>query len=113
MMSHRSYLKNVLSRHGFQILEAHDGASAISIKRKFAGRIAALVTDIEMKGMNGIALAKTVTGEFPKIPVLFMTATAISEEDLRRDVPLCVLLQKPFAPKQVVQLLRILLVRTS
>ena len=75
----RSYLKNVLSRNGFQILEAHDGASAISITRKFAGSIAALVTDIEMKGMSGIALAKTVTGEFPQIPVLFMTGMTISK----------------------------------
>jgi DNA-binding response OmpR family regulator len=105
----RAYVKKVLSRDGFDILEAPDGASAISITREFGRNIAALVTDVEMNGVSGTALATTITREFPNIPVLFMTAKVISEEDLRRDVPNCVLLQKPFNPRELILMLRNLL----
>ena len=106
----RSFLKKLLSREGFEVFAAHDGPSAISLIRENSGNVAALVTDIEMVGMSGIALAKTVAEEFPQVPVVFVTAVLVSEEDLRRDVPQYVMLQKPFYPKQLVQSLRTLLV---
>ena len=109
----RSYLRRLLSQEGFDIREAHDGPTAISVIRELSGNIAALVTDIEMKGMSGIALAKAVTGQFPQIPVLFVTAVLLSEEDLRRDMPRCAFLQKPFDPRKLVQLLRALLARSE
>jgi CheY-like chemotaxis protein len=110
-LSARLFLKRLLSRAGFEILAAHDGASAISVIREFGGNVAALVSDVEMKGMNGIVLAKVVAGEFPQIPVLFTTSMSLSEEDLRRDVPRCILLQKPFRPKALIRLLWNLMVR--
>jgi len=97
-----SYMKTLLSRNGFEILQAHDGPTAISVIREFGGNVGALVTDIEMTGMSGIALAKAVTEEFKQIPVLFVTGGPFSEKDLRRDVPRCVLLQKPFDPMELV-----------
>jgi len=107
----RLFLKKLLSRAGFEILATHDGASAISVIREFGGNVSALVSDVEMKGMNGITLAKVVAGEFPQIPVLFTTSMSISEQDLRRDVPRCSLLQKPFRPKELIRLLWNLVVR--
>ena len=95
----RSYLKKLLLREGFEILAVHDGPSAIALIREIGGHIAALVTDIEMRDMDGIVLAKAVTGEFPDIPILFITALPISEMDLRLSVPRCVLVQKPFDSK--------------
>ena len=108
-----SYMNKLLSRNGFEILQAHDGPTAISVIRQFGGNIAALVTDIEMKGMSGIALAKTVTEEFPQIPILFVTGGQFSEKDLRRDVPQYILLQKPFDPMQLVQSLSNMLERSE
>ncbi len=78
---------------------------------KRGGEIAAMLTDIEMEGMSGIDLAKSVISEFPAIPVLFVSASAISEEELRRDVPGCSLVQKPFVPADLIQSLKNLLVR--
>jgi CheY-like chemotaxis protein len=110
-LSVRLFLKKLLSRAGFEILVTHDGASAISVIREFGGNVAALVSGVEMKGMNGIVLAKAVAGEFPLIPVLFTTSASISEEDLRQDVPRCVLLRKPFLPKALIRSLWNLAVR--
>jgi CheY-like chemotaxis protein len=106
-----SFVKNQLSRDRFSTIEAHDGPNALSAVREAGGKIAALLTDIEMMGMSGITLAKTVTAEFPNIPVLFMSAVATSNEELERDVPGCAVVQKPFVGATLVQSLRNLLAR--
>ena len=54
----RSMVKLLLSRSGFQTIEARDGRSALDALRRNAGEISALVTDIEMVGMSGVELAK-------------------------------------------------------
>ena len=58
----RAYLKTLLSRDGFDVLAVQDGAIAISVIREIGGNIAGLVTDIEMKDMDGLELAKAVRG---------------------------------------------------
>jgi CheY-like chemotaxis protein len=105
----RTVLKKLLLREGFETLATHDRASAISIIREFGGNIAALVTDTETTGTCGIALAQTVTAEFPHIPILFVSAAAISQEDLRGVAPRCALVGKPYVPKDLVHSLRNLL----
>jgi len=107
----RSLVNRLLSRQGFQVIEAHDGPSALSAIRERGGRIAALLTDIEMEGMSGMDLAKSVISEFPAIPVLFLSGEVVSEEELRRDVPNCAFVLKPFVPTGLVQSLRDLLMR--
>jgi CheY-like chemotaxis protein len=87
----RLLLKTLLSRQGFQIIEAYDGASALAALRRSGGAVGALLTDIEMDGMSGIELAKIVATEFPSIPILVMSASEIPEEELRGDVPSCAL----------------------
>jgi hypothetical protein len=39
------HMNKLLSGHGFDILEAHEGPTAISVIRQFGGNITALVTD--------------------------------------------------------------------
>uniref|UniRef100_Q01TN7 Response regulator receiver protein n=1 Tax=Solibacter usitatus (strain Ellin6076) TaxID=234267 RepID=Q01TN7_SOLUE len=93
----RLLVNRLLSQHGFLVIEAHDGLSALAALRQAGGAVGALLTDIEMDGMNGIELAKTVVAEFPSIPILVMTASEISEDVLRSEVPTCALfVRKPF-----------------
>jgi DNA-binding NtrC family response regulator len=105
----RSMLKKLLSRNGFETIEARDGQNAISTVRELSGDIAALVTDIDMKGMSGIELAKTVQSEFPTIQILLLSAVPNWEGELNRGVPGSVFLQKPFDPAMLVQTLKHLL----
>jgi CheY-like chemotaxis protein len=104
-------VNRLLSRQGFHAIEARDGPSALSAVQERGGEIVALVTDIEMEGMSGIDLAKSVISKFPAIPVLFLSGVAISGDELRRDVPSCAFVQKPFVPANLVQSLRDLLKR--
>jgi len=70
----------LLTRLGYQTLEARDGPEAIAMLEG-AGRIDLLFTDVVLpKGMNGTALARAAQRLKPKLRVLYMsgyTANAI------------------------------------
>jgi CheY-like chemotaxis protein len=70
----------LLTRLGYQALEAHDGPEAIATLEQ-GGRIDLLFTDVVLpKGMNGTALAQAAQKRRPGLKVLYMsgyTANAI------------------------------------
>jgi CheY-like chemotaxis protein len=70
----------LLTRLGYQTVEARDGPAAISILEQ-GGRIDLLFTDVVLpKGMNGTALAREAQQRRPGLKVLYMsgyTANAI------------------------------------
>jgi CheY-like chemotaxis protein len=68
----RLYLKKVLLRAGFRVLEAASGADAQLIAD--AGRkVDLLMTDYQMPGQNGVQLARWFREKLPGIPVLLAT----------------------------------------
>lgn len=80
---------------GFRVLATADAASAREAFRQNPD-VAALVSDIRMPGVDGIALARSLREERPGLPVLFVSGYADLEErdalqDLRADF-----LAKPF-----------------
>ncbi len=100
----RLLINKLLARQGFQVIEAHDGCSALAALRKSGGAVGALLTDIEMAGMSGIDLARRMASEFPTIPILMMSASDISEEALRCAVPRYALfVRKPFNGRSFIQ----------
>jgi DNA-binding response OmpR family regulator len=105
----RSFLRKLLSRHGFATIEARDSLTAISTVRETGGNIAALISDVDMPGMGGVELAKTVRSEFPTIPILLMAAIPDWEGDLNEHVSGAEFVHKPFDPPILIQKLRGLL----
>ncbi len=81
------------------MIEAADGAGRHSTRRKHAGRIDLLVTDVVMPGMSGGQLAEMLTEKYPDMKVLFMSGYAetivLSHKIMDMDVR-CNFLQKPF-----------------
>jgi DNA-binding NtrC family response regulator len=105
----RSLLKRLFSRKGYEIIEAPNGQSALSTLREMNGNIAALITDVEMTGMSGLELAKTVQSEFPTIPILVLFADPTAEGELKQSTPGIVFVPKPFDLAMLIQTLRNLL----
>jgi CheY-like chemotaxis protein len=95
----RCLLKRILVCHGFTVVEADDGTSALGKVREMGGHIAGLITDIDMTGMTGIDLAKRVASEFPKIPILFVSSAA---PESTKAVAGSAFLAKPFHPATLV-----------
>jgi len=94
----RTLSRRYLQQKGYTVLEAADGAAAITICSTHAGPIHLLLTDVVMPGMNGRELARRICAMRPGTKVLFMSG--YSENAVTRDAPVeepIALLQKPFA----------------
>jgi two-component system cell cycle sensor histidine kinase/response regulator CckA len=97
----RKMLKLTLQRHGFEVFDATDGASAIALSEKQP--IDILVSDIVMKEMDGWTLAASLRQRFPDLPVLFMSGYPTDFEYGQRMNARWAFLPKPFQPGELVE----------
>ena len=102
----RGLVNQTLEAQGYTVLIAEDGWEGIKIARNHKGFINLLFTDVVMPGMGGAELAVAMNELYPGIKILFMSGYARSqllEEGIPADAPL---LEKPFTPAQVVDMVR-------
>lgn len=92
----RRLVSGALRRRGFEVLEAEDGAQALRAIDQPG--VTLLLTDIEMPGINGYALAEIVRDRHPECGILLMSG-GVSGERVR-DYPF---LQKPFLPSRLLE----------
>ena len=62
-----------LTRRGFTVVEAEDGAAALELFRQENDRVDILVTDVVMPRMNGADLAKAAERIRPGLKILFIS----------------------------------------
>lgn len=94
-----SILAEGLGDAGFDVLTAPDGETALGLVRTRG--IDVLVTDVDMPGMNGIALVAQVRALSPEMPCVFMTGMT-EPCDLAGET----VIQKPFTPATLQYALR-------
>ncbi len=99
----RSFVRIVLSRQGYEVLEAEDGVEALEVVEQHADEIEFLVTDVKMPRMDGITLGERIGAGYPAIPVLYMSAYIPSAP---KGVPSRRFLTKPFRPDALVNCIR-------
>ena len=63
----------MLTRDGYGVIEAANGAEALDTIRAWNGRVDLVLTDAMMPVMNGGELADALATEYPRIRVLFMS----------------------------------------
>ncbi len=94
-------IEDVLQDGGFMILSACDGGQAISFLRDQRWNILAVVTDIRMgAGPDGWEVARHARGLNPRIPVIYMSGDSAMDWSVQ-GVPGSLMIQKPFAPAQI------------
>ena len=98
----RLYIKTILLRAGFQVLEAADGLDALEVFRVWGGRIDLVITDIRMPRMTGTDLAISLRSDRPAIPLIFVSGepTPVDLIDPKTGV---FFIEKPFAPKVLLE----------
>ena len=69
----RRLVVSELTRRGFTVLEADDGAAALEVFHREKDRVDVLVTDVVMPRMNGADLAKAVGRIRPGLKILFIS----------------------------------------
>jgi PAS domain S-box-containing protein len=93
----RELARELLEAGGYTVLEAANGADAISLAEKHPGPIHLLLSDVVMPGMNGPELAGKIIGGRPDTKVLYMsghTGDALPVRELLNSG--AALLHKPF-----------------
>jgi CheY-like chemotaxis protein len=93
----RELFCEALRRSGYCVLDAADGAKALSVARRHAGPIHLLITDIMMPQLTGPELRRALRASHPETGVLYISGYAGDEVDF--DGPF---LQKPFTPVKLI-----------
>jgi DNA-binding response OmpR family regulator len=95
-------VEDALSDAGFEPAIAPSGEEAMTLLKGRASNYRALVTDISLRGrMNGWEVARQAREIDPEFPVIYMSgASAVDWPS--KGVPNSIMLEKPFAPAQLV-----------
>jgi CheY-like chemotaxis protein len=72
----RAFMRAILERKQFQVIEAENGAQAAGMVQKLGDAIDLIVTDIRMPGGDGITLACSVRDSFPLLPIILVSGYA-------------------------------------
>lgn len=98
----RGFATRVLREAGYGVVEAADGADALSLLRSGAVDPDAVVSDIVMPRMNGVELLQSLSLERPELPVILMSGYGTEQLAGRGIVSPCGVLAKPFSPELLV-----------
>jgi DNA-binding response OmpR family regulator len=98
----QAVVEDALSEGGFESDILSSGEEALTLFKGGTKNYRALVTDVSLKGnLSGWEVARQVRAIDPGCPVVYMTGAA-ADEWASQGVPNSILLQKPFAPAQLV-----------
>jgi signal transduction histidine kinase len=103
----RELAREVLQGHGYTVIEARDGESALRIVGDRRERVHLLLTDVLMPKMGGRELVRRLLSRHPDVKVLYMSGYpdgTLGEDGVLE--PGAILLQKPFTPQGMVNKVR-------
>jgi signal transduction histidine kinase len=97
---------------GYNVLEAGGGPDALEVARRYQGAIHLLLSDMVMPKMSGGDLAARLKEIRPEIRIAFMSGySEFSSGDVGKSFPDAPVLQKPFSPTSLVEIVREALTR--
>jgi two-component system cell cycle sensor histidine kinase/response regulator CckA len=106
----REVTRRLLTRHGYTVITAANGADAITVAAGYEGTIDLLLTDVIMPQMLGKEAAEKIQQDRPDIRVLYMSGYAqpilASQGRLDPDVTL---LDKPFTERELLHKVNVVL----
>jgi CheY-like chemotaxis protein len=93
----RDLTRQLLENHGYRVLEAREGVSALQLASQ-QGHIDLLLTDVVMRGMSGPELVAELAKLRPTMKVVLMSGYTGELISNNRDLPPGItLLEKPFS----------------
>jgi len=92
----RALAKRVLTRKGYRVLDAPDGAIALRIAAAHVGEIDLVLTDVEMPNLGGRGMVEELREISPDLRVLFMSGYPKDEAIQADFADRTPYLQKPF-----------------
>ena len=104
-------VEDALIEGGFEPAIAPSGEEAVTLLKGRKTSYRVLVTDVSLRGtMDGWQVAKQAREIDPEFPIIYMTGGRADQWPVR-GVPNSILLEKPFAPAQLVTAVSQLLIK--
>jgi CheY-like chemotaxis protein len=100
----RDAARTVLEKHGYRTLLAADGTEALAVYAQHAAVIDAVLTDITMPFMDGIALIKALQRLRPGLPIIASTGQEERVRDLK-SLGFLSILKKPYTSELLMRAL--------
>jgi CheY-like chemotaxis protein len=103
----RNLARRILTRHGYEVIEARNGLEALAMCAGHTGEIHLVVTDVVMPGMGGGELARRLETARPGVPVMLMSGYT-DDEIVRHGIAEARewFLEKPFSPDALLRKVR-------
>lgn len=103
----RKIYRYALEQAGFSVVEAGDGAEALSLVEQYGDVIGAVVSDVVMPRVGGRELVWRLSEQHPGLPVVLITGM-LDQAQVAQGLPRppAWFLRKPFAPPELVGLVR-------
>ena len=99
---------------GYFVLEADGGLDALALSRRHPGIIHLLLSDMVMPRMSGGELAAQLKATRPDLRIAFMSGySEFSRGDVGKEFPEAPVIQKPFSPASLVEIVREALARPA
>ena len=98
----RAAMRRLLEHRGYTVIVAEDAAEALRLLEGTHVPVDLLVTDVQMPGMLGDALAARVREAWPELPVLFVSGEP-RYAGLAKGEGHTRFLQKPFLPAEFME----------
>lgn len=93
----RRLLKHCLEQEGHEVFEASDGCEALAALQFRERPFDAMVSDVNMPGMNGVQLTISAKRQLPNLPILLVSSNFSEEaEELFGSMDGLHKLEKPF-----------------
>lgn len=106
----RALMRQVLHKHGYNVLESRHGGEALLMCERHSGKIDLLLTDVVLEQMSGRELAERLIRIRPEMKVLYVSGYAddaiVHHGVLNADVAF---LQKPFTTEALARKIRYVL----
>lgn len=106
----RNPLRRMLSRQGYTVLEARDGAAALRILDQTSGQVDLVMTDLMMPGMTGRQLIPELRARLKDIKIIVMSGYDAKVAMQGGRLPAgAAFLEKPFTVQGLLQTVRLAL----
>ncbi len=108
----RKLVKDFLTREGYEVLEAQDGAEALDLFYEDKD-ISLMIVDVMMPNVDGLQVVKEVR-EQSKVPIIMLTAKGDERDELQGfEYGADEYISKPFSPKILVARVNAILRRSN
>ncbi len=96
-------LQAVLQRSGYTVLTAGSGEQALEVLRTSA--VCAIITDLHMPKMNGLALLAHLAAAGSKVPAILVTGSGNIEDSYAKEPGVSAVLLKPIGNRTLIRTL--------